>query len=130
MSLVRVETYSVDCLCTIVLVNAYEIEMQSGAASFADQPDAQVMLVNSVKDVAAALIPMINSSKNAFGKPGDHPAVGELNDSAKLMASNVYSLLKTVNAVDDAHQRGIRAVENAIEAIQIEINVRDLFEST
>ena len=111
-------------------MNAYEIETQSGAASFADQPDAQVMLVNAAKDVASALIPMINSSKNAFGKPGDHPAVGELNDSAKLMASNVYSLLKTVNAVDNAHERGIRALESAIEAIQIEINVRDQFKST
>lgn len=103
-----------------------DCELQTGASSFADQPDAQVLLVNSVKDVAAGLISMINSSKNAFGKPGDHPAVGELNDSAKLMASNVYSLLKTVNAVEDVHQRGIRALEAAIEAIQFEISVRVL----
>lgn len=44
-----------------------------------------------------------------------------LKESARLMVSNLTSLLKTVKVVEDEHLRGTRAVESTIEAIAQEI---------
>jgi len=42
------------------------------------------------------------------------------------MVTNVTSLLKTVKTVEDEHQRGTRALEAAIEAIEQEIRVNKM----
>merc|ERR1719220_2000590 len=48
-----------------------------------------------------------------------------LKDTAKIMVTNVTSLLKTVMAVEDEHTRGTRALEATIEAIAQEIRSFD-----
>ncbi|XP_065168829.1 talin-2-like isoform X5 [Atheta coriaria] len=89
-----------------------------GAASLGvDNPDSQVMLINAVKDVASALGDLIQATKAASGKPVNDPAMSHLKDSAKVMVTNVTSLLKTVKAVEDEHTRGTRALEATVEAI-------------
>ncbi|XP_015597713.1 talin-1 isoform X2 [Cephus cinctus] len=93
-----------------------------GAASLGSQnPEAQVMLINAVKDVASALGDLIHATKAASGKPINDPSMAHLKDSAKVMVTNVTSLLKTVKAVEDEHTRGTRALESTIEAIGQEI---------
>ncbi|XP_055631381.1 talin-2 isoform X3 [Toxorhynchites rutilus septentrionalis] len=96
--------------------------VKHGAASLgSNQPDSQVMVMNAVKDVAAALGELINATKLASGKPINDPAMNDLKDSAKVMVMNVTSLLKTVKAVEDEHTRGTRAMEATVDAISQEI---------
>lgn len=105
-----------------------------GAASLgSDQPDAQVLLINAVKDVASALSELIGTiklvssgsiTKNSPDKQSslDYSA-SLLSESAKNMVTNVQSLLKTVKTVEDEAARGTRALESAIEAIYQEIKL-------
>ncbi|CAO1372381.1 unnamed protein product [Diamesa serratosioi] len=96
--------------------------VKRGAGSLGSgQPDSQVMVMNAVKDVAAALAALINATKLASGKPIHDPAMNDLKESAKVMVMNVTSLLKTVKAVEDEHTRGTRAMEATVEAITQEI---------
>ncbi|XP_025831317.1 talin-2 isoform X1 [Agrilus planipennis] len=89
-----------------------------GAASLgSDNTESQIMLINAVKDVASALGDLIHATKGASGKPISDPTMAHLKDSAKVMVTNVTSLLKTVKAVEDEHTRGTRALESTIEAI-------------
>lgn len=56
-----------------------------GAASLgSNNPEAQVMLINAVKDVASALGDLIHATKSASGKGIDHPSMNHLKDSAKV----------------------------------------------
>lgn len=45
---------------------------------------SQVLLINAVKDVAAALGDLISATKSASGKSAHDPAMGQLKDSAKV----------------------------------------------
>ncbi|KAL3884759.1 hypothetical protein ACJMK2_024867 [Sinanodonta woodiana] len=93
-----------------------------GAASLgSEQPEAQVLLINAVKDVASALSDLISATKNASGKSVSDPAMLLLKESAKVMVTNVTSLLKTVKSVEDEATRGTRALESTIEAIHQEL---------
>lgn len=93
-----------------------------GAASLgSNNPEAQVMLINAVKDVASALGDLIQATKAASGKSINDPTMNHLKESAKVMVTNVTSLLKTVKAVEDEHTRGSRALESTIEVISQEI---------
>merc|ERR1719367_2295401 len=104
--------------------------VKSGAASLGSpNREAQVMLINAVKDVASALSDLMQSTKAASGKSIQDPAMHHLKDSAKCMVTNVTSLLKTVKAVEDEHTRGTRALESSIEAIAQEIRAFDSAES-
>lgn len=110
-----------------------------GAASLgADQPDAQVLLINAVKDVASALTDLISAIKitsnnnELDGEGADRDETSEysaslLRESAKNMVANVQSLLKTVKTVEDEAARGTRALESAIEAIYQEIKLYSNF---
>merc|ERR1719187_1060538 len=92
--------------------------VKTGAASLGSQnQEAQVMLINAVKDVTSALGDLMQATKSASGKNMQHPA--------KIMVTNVTSLLKTVKAVEDEHTRGTRALESTIEAIAQEIRSFD-----
>eukprot|EP00095_Tigriopus_kingsejongensis_P007975 maker-scaffold475_size161908-snap-gene-0.21 protein:Tk07975 transcript:maker-scaffold475_size161908-snap-gene-0.21-mRNA-1 annotation:"Talin-1" len=96
--------------------------VKAGAASLGSpNREAQVMLINAVKDVASALGDLMQSTKAASGKSIQDPAMHKLKDSAKIMVTNVTSLLKTVKAVEDEHSRGTRALESSIEAIAQEV---------
>lgn len=59
--------------------------VKRGAGSLGSaQPESQVMVINSVKDVAAALGELINATKLASGKPIHDPAMQELKESARV----------------------------------------------
>uniref|UniRef100_A0AAR2L5U6 Talin 1 n=1 Tax=Pygocentrus nattereri TaxID=42514 RepID=A0AAR2L5U6_PYGNA len=95
-----------------------------GAASLgSEDPETQVVLINAVKDVAKALGDLIRATKAAAGKPHDDPAMLQLKNSAKVMVTNVTSLLKTVKAVEDEATKGTRALEATIEHIKQELAV-------
>uniref|UniRef100_A0A672FSY2 Talin 1 n=1 Tax=Salarias fasciatus TaxID=181472 RepID=A0A672FSY2_SALFA len=95
-----------------------------GAASLgAEDPETQVVLINAVKDVAKALGNLISATKAAAGKPHDDPSMLQLKNSAKVMVTNVTSLLKTVKAVEDEATKGTRALEATIEHIKQELAV-------
>uniref|UniRef100_A0A3Q4M3U6 Talin 2a n=1 Tax=Neolamprologus brichardi TaxID=32507 RepID=A0A3Q4M3U6_NEOBR len=96
-----------------------------GAASIgSDDPETQVVLINAVKDVAKALGELISATKCAAGKAADDPSMYQLKSAAKVMVTNVTSLLKTVKAVEDEATRGTRALEATIECIKQEMSVR------
>nr|XP_046238964.1 talin-2a isoform X1 [Scatophagus argus]XP_046238973.1 talin-2a isoform X1 [Scatophagus argus]XP_046238982.1 talin-2a isoform X1 [Scatophagus argus] len=93
-----------------------------GAASIgSDDPETQVVLINAVKDVAKALAELISATKCAAGKAADDPSMYQLKGAAKVMVTNVTSLLKTVKAVEDEATRGTRALEATIECIKQEL---------
>lgn len=93
-----------------------------GAASLgSDNPESQVMLINAVRDVANALGDLIRATKAASGKNINDPSMAYLKESARVMVTNLTSLLKTVKVVEDEHSRGTRALESTIEAIGQEI---------
>ncbi|MEQ2161988.1 hypothetical protein GOODEAATRI_015364, partial [Goodea atripinnis] len=93
-----------------------------GAASLgSEDPETQVVLINAVKDVAKALGNLISATKAAAGKPHDDPSMLQLKSSAKVMVTNVTSLLKTVKAVEDEATKGTRALEATIEHIKQEL---------
>ncbi|XP_030623059.1 talin-1 [Chanos chanos] len=95
-----------------------------GAASLgSEDPETQVVLINAVKDVAKALGDLISATKAAAGKPHDDPSMLQLKNSAKVMVTNVTSLLKTVKAVEDEATKGTRALEATIEHIKQELAV-------
>lgn len=90
-----------------------------GAASLgSDDPETQVVLINAIKDVAKALSDLIGATKGAASKPADDPSMYQLKGAAKVMVTNVTSLLKTVKAVEDEATRGTRALEATIEYIK------------
>lgn len=95
-----------------------------GAASLgSDDPETQVVLINAIKDVAKALGDLIGATKGAAGKAADDPSMYQLKSAAKVMVTNVTSLLKTVKAVEDEATRGTRALEGTIEHIKQELTV-------
>ena len=96
--------------------------VKSGAASLGvHDGQIQVMLINSVKDVALALNNLINVTKSASGKTINHPDMKKLKESAKVMVTNVTSLLRTVKIVEDKAHRGTHALETTIESIGQEL---------
>uniref|UniRef100_A0A4W5P9Q7 Talin 2 n=1 Tax=Hucho hucho TaxID=62062 RepID=A0A4W5P9Q7_9TELE len=95
-----------------------------GATSMgSDDPETQVVLINAVRDVAKALAELISATKCASGKPADDPSMYQLKSAAKVMVTNVTSLLKTVKAVEDEATRGTRALEATVECIKQELTV-------
>ncbi|XP_053128319.1 talin-2 isoform X1 [Hemicordylus capensis] len=95
-----------------------------GAASLgSDEPETQVVLINAIKDVAKALSDLIGATKGAASKAADDPSMYQLKGAAKVMVTNVTSLLKTVKAVEDEATRGTRALEATIEYIKQELTV-------
>uniref|UniRef100_H3ANX1 Talin 1 n=1 Tax=Latimeria chalumnae TaxID=7897 RepID=H3ANX1_LATCH len=109
---------------SVVTITRLAEVVKLGAASLgSEDPETQVVLINAVKDVAKALGDLISATKAAAGKSGDDPAVYQLKNSAKVMVTNVTSLLKTVKAVEDEATKGTRALEATIEHIRQELTV-------
>jgi talin len=93
-----------------------------GAAALnCKESDAQVLLINAVKDVSIALNELIIATKLASSRVNHEAEMENLKESAKNMVANVHSLLKTVKTVEDEAARGTRALESAIEAVNQEI---------
>ncbi|XP_049882478.1 talin-1 isoform X7 [Pectinophora gossypiella] len=102
-------------LCEVVKLGA----MSLGSGN----PEPQVLLLHAARDVASALRDLASATTAASGKHVSHPDMQRLKHAAKVMVTNVTSLLKTVKAVEDEHTRGIRALESTIEAISQEVEV-------
>lgn len=96
--------------------------VKQGATSLGSvNSEAQVLLLNSVKDVASALGEMISATKSASGKNPNDRSMNQLKEASAVLIGNVSSLLKTVKAVEDEHLRGTRALEATIESIDQEL---------
>lgn len=54
------------------------------------------MVINAVKDVASALGELINTTKNASGKPVNDPYMQELKESAKVSKHFGTSALRNI----------------------------------
>ncbi len=95
-----------------------------GAGSLgSDQPDAQILVLNAVRDVASALRDLVATIKqlSISVHNGDEYSASMLSDAAKSMITSVQSLLKTIKTVEDEAQRGTRALESAIDAVYQQI---------
>eukprot|EP00117_Sycon_ciliatum_P001215 scpid5059/ scgid6971/ Talin-1 len=86
-----------------------------------EDKEAQVLILNAVKDVAGALSGLLGATKNASGKPSSAPEMEKLRVAAKQMVGNVTSLLKTMKSAEDEAARGARAIESALDAISLEM---------
>lgn len=84
--------------------------VKSGAASLDDR-EVQIALIKAIKDVASSLGELI---KECF----DTPSMDELKNKAKVLVTNVTSLLKTVKSVDDERTRNTNIMESTVEAIE------------
>lgn len=78
---------------------------------------AQELLLNSMRDVAAALADLLTASREACGRPTTDPVMNVLKESAKGMVGKISALLKVTKTIEDQAMRGVRAVEGAAEAI-------------
>ncbi|XP_026736418.1 talin-1 isoform X5 [Trichoplusia ni] len=105
------------------IVQLCEVVKRGAASLGAGAPEPQVLLLHAARDVAAALRDLAAATTAASGKHVAHPDMHRLKHAAKVMVTNVTSLLKTVKAVEDEHTRGTRALESTIEAISQEIEV-------
>ncbi|CAJ0956652.1 unnamed protein product, partial [Mesorhabditis belari] len=96
--------------------------VKNGAVSLSNSnSEAQVLALHAVRDVASALCALIQATKNATGCSLHDPAMNNLKEAAKVMVSNVTSLLKTVRSVESEQMQGTRALEAAIDAINQEL---------
>ncbi|CAI4221289.1 unnamed protein product [Auanema sp. JU1783] len=107
------------------IVNLSDAVKNGAVCLSSDNAEAQVLVIHAVRDVASALSALIQATKNASGRSLQDPAMGNLKEAAKVMVTNVTSLLKTVKSVEDKQQQGTRALEAAIESIGQEIKHYD-----
>ena len=79
-----------------LLVQLSEV-VKSGASSLGSpNREAQVMLINAVKDVASALADLMQSTKSASGKNIHDPAMHHLKESAKV-SEKIITFSKEIN---------------------------------
>ncbi|XP_048001980.1 talin-1 isoform X10 [Leguminivora glycinivorella] len=105
------------------IVQLCEVVKQGAMSLGSHSPEPQVLLLHAARDVCAALRDLAAATTAASGKQLKHPDCERLKHAAKVMVTNVTSLLKTVKAVEDEHTRGTRALESTIEAISQEIEI-------
>jgi talin len=101
-----------------------------GAASLgSDQPEAQILVLNAVRDVAASLRDLVATIKqlSISVHNGNEYSASMLSDAAKSMITSVQSLLKTIKTVEDEAQRGTRALESAIDAVYQQVKQYSVF---
>lgn len=99
--------------------------VKNGAASLSeDSAESQVLVIHAARDVAAALSNLIQATKHASGRSPQDPAMSNLKEAAKLMVTNVSSLLRTIKSVEDSSQRGAQALDASVNAIELAIRVR------
>lgn len=67
-----------------ILVQLADAVKRGACTLGSSQPDSQVMVINAVKDVAAALGELINATKLASGKPIHDPTMQDLKETARV----------------------------------------------
>lgn len=79
------EALAVAAQNAVTTITQLATAVKQGAATLgSNNSEAQVMLLNSVKDVAIALNELIDATKTASGKNINDPAMMHLKDSAKV----------------------------------------------
>ena len=82
-----------------LLVQLSEV-VKSGASSLGSpNREAQVMLINAVKDVASALADLMQSTKSASGKNIHDPAMHHLKESAKVSEKIITFFQKEISII-------------------------------
>ncbi|CAH8451419.1 unnamed protein product [Schistosoma bovis] len=77
------------------------------------QPDTQVELLTSSRDIATALRSVFLSAGKVQGRPSLDPVYDEVRSNAQVVISNVGQLLQTLKSVEEDERRGIRSLELA-----------------
>lgn len=90
------------------------VELVKASAASIDDHEVQITLVGAVKDVASALGELICGCY-------DTPSMDELKNKAKVLVTNVTSLLKTVKSVDDDRTKHTNVMESTVEAIERDV---------
>lgn len=120
------EQLAVACQCAVRTILELAELVKTGANLISSNSvESQVMIIHAVRDVAAALSNLIQSTTHACGRNPSDPTIGNLKIAAKVMVSNVSTLLKTIKVVDDKSQCGMQALDSAISAINIAIEQYD-----
>nr|CAD7194456.1 unnamed protein product [Timema douglasi] len=110
-----------------------------GAASLgSNNPEAQVMLINAVKDVASALGDLIQATKAASGKSINDPSMNHLKDSAKVesdtdvpdwLVSDQEEELIRLLSVENLHQNDPKPTTDIIQLLVMVTNVTSLLKT-
>ncbi|XP_050540702.1 talin-1 isoform X2 [Daktulosphaira vitifoliae] len=90
------------------------VEHVKAGAACVDNREVQINLIRSVKNVASALGELISGCFEVS-------SMDELKDKAKVLVTNVTTLLKTVKSVDDERTKNIFILESTVEAIEKEL---------
>ncbi|KAK4473924.1 hypothetical protein MN116_003248 [Schistosoma mekongi] len=77
------------------------------------QPDTQVELLTSCRDISNALRNVFLSSSKAHGRPSLDPVYDEVRSNAQLVISNIGQLFQTLRSIEEDERRGIRSLELA-----------------
>uniref|UniRef100_A0A1X7VGP0 FERM domain-containing protein n=1 Tax=Amphimedon queenslandica TaxID=400682 RepID=A0A1X7VGP0_AMPQE len=97
-------------------------QVKKGASSLtSDDVEAQLLLLNAVRDVANAMGNLIDATKVASGKSVSDPAMENLKEVAKKMVGEVSRLLKTVKNVESEAARGVQSLEKTIDSIESDL---------
>ena len=108
------------------LVNMQQLAEKIKAAASCLGPEnqeAQVMLLNTAKDVCSSLVDLMHHAKAANGQDIRHPAYAQVKTHSKGVINNITSLLKSVKNFEDESSRGSKAMESSVAAIGQELQM-------
>ena len=88
-----------------------------------ENQEAQVMLLNTAKDVCSSLVDLMHHAKTANGQEISHPAYAQVKTHSKSVINNITSLLKSVKNFEDESSRGSKAMESSVAAIGQELQM-------
>ncbi len=101
------------------------VRMITGPSSLgSEQSSSQVMLVQSAKEVLSSLIRVVDSAKNAYGKPLDDPSIKTLKELADgEFKYSIGFMLEAAANIDSQMNTGLGVLQSAIKGIQYDIKV-------
>ena len=82
----------------ITMVNLAEVVKQGAASLGSTNSEAQVLLINAVKDVANALGELIHATKNAAGKSVNDPSMSYLKEAAKVCSTECSTFFLSLSS--------------------------------
>jgi len=94
--------------------------VKNGAASLGSQnQEAQVMLINAVKDVTSALGDLMQATKSASGKNMQHPAMITLKDTAKDVESDSWLQSDLEEELVNLHEEQEQELEHTQDILNL-----------
>ncbi|XP_050433200.1 talin-1 [Adelges cooleyi] len=106
----QVDESSKNALSTVLQL----VELVKAGAACIDDREVQINLIRSVKNVTKALGELITGCFET-------PSMDELKEKAKVLVTNVTTLLKTVKSIDDERTQNTYTLESTVEAIEKEL---------